>query len=57
MNKKNFQDEQLPYELFLITRKTIETRNSFTNNTSTDIKLSKPHISKIIQSGGFLVLG
>ena len=53
MNKKNFQDEQLPHELFLTTRKTIKTRNSFTNITSTDIKLSKPYISKIIQSGGF----
>ena len=29
-------------------------RNSFDNNMSTDLKLSKAQISKIIQSGGFL---
>ena len=29
-------------------------RNAFNNNISTNIKLSKPHISKIIESGGFL---
>ena len=29
-------------------------RNAFNNNMSTDLKLSKDQISKIIQSGGFL---
>ena len=29
-------------------------RSAFNNNTSTDIKLSKAQINKIIQSGGFL---
>ena len=29
-------------------------RNTFNNNTSTNIKLSKAQINKIIQSGGFL---
>ena len=29
-------------------------RNAFNNTTSTDIKLSKAQISKVIQSGGFL---
>ena len=29
-------------------------RNAFENNMSTDIKLSKTQISKIIQCGGFL---
>ena len=29
-------------------------RNAFNNNASTDIKLSKAQINKIIQSGGFL---
>ena len=29
-------------------------RNAFNNNMSTDIKLSKAQISKVIQSGGFL---
>ena len=29
-------------------------RNAFNNNTSTDLKLSKAQINKIIQSGGLL---
>ena len=29
-------------------------RKSFTNNSSTDIKLSKTQLLKMIQSGGFL---
>ena len=29
-------------------------RNAFSNNMSTDLKLSKAQINKIIQSGGFL---
>ena len=44
----------LPHELLLTTRQTIKLRNAIENNMSTDIKLSKAHISKIIQSGGFL---
>ena len=53
--KKNFQDEELPHELFLITRQKTKIRNAFTNDTLTDvIKLSKAQLSKIIQSGGFL---
>ena len=52
MDKKNFEDEELPYELFLTTRQRTIIRNAFANNMSTDIKLSKPQISKIIQSGG-----
>ena len=41
----------MPHELFLTTRQTNKIRNAFANNTSTDIKLSKAQISKIIQSG------
>ena len=41
----------MPHELFL-TRQTTEIRNAFANNMSTDIKLSKAQISKIIQSAG-----
>ena len=52
INKKNFEDEELPHELFLTTRQTTKIRNAFANNMSTDIKLSKAQISKIIQSGG-----
>ena len=42
----------MPYELFLTTKQTTKTRNAFANNISTDIKLRKAQISKIIQSGG-----
>ena len=42
----------MPHELFLTTRQTTKIRNAFANNMSTDIKLSKAQISKIIQSGG-----
>ena len=49
LNKKNFEDEELPHELFLTTRQTTKVRNAFANNMSTDIKLSKAQTSKIIQ--------
>ena len=52
LNQKNFEDEVLPHELFLSTSQTTKIRNAFANNMSTDIKLSKAQISKIIQSGG-----
>ena len=44
----------LPHELLLATRQKTKLRNAFNNNMSTDLKLSKAQISKIIQSGGFL---
>ena len=40
--------------MLLTTRQTTKLRNAIENNMSTDIKLSKAQISKIIQSGGFL---
>ena len=43
----------LPHELLLTTRQTTKLRNAIQNNMSTDMKLSKAQISKIIQSGGF----
>ena len=52
IDKENFQDEEWPHELFLTTRQTTKIRNAFSNNMSTDIKLSKVEISKIIPSGG-----
>ena len=52
LNKKRFEDKELPNQLFLTTRQTTKIRNAFANNMSTDIKLSKAQISKIIQSGG-----
>ena len=52
LNKRNFEDEELPHELFLTTRQTTNLRNAFANNVLTDIKLCKAQISKIIPSGG-----
>ena len=54
MNAKMFKGNNLPHELLLTTRQTTKLRNAIENNMSTDIKLSKAQISKIIQSGGFL---
>ena len=50
---KIFNGNNLPHELLLTTRQKTKLRNAF-NNMSTDLKLSKAQISKIIQSGGFL---
>ena len=37
LNKKNFEDEELLIELFLTTRQTTKSRNTCTNNMSTNI--------------------
>ena len=49
-----FKGNSLPHELLLTTRQKIKLKNAFENNMSTDIKLSKTQIYKLIQSGGFL---
>ena len=54
MSLKTFNGNDLPHELLLKTRQKTKLRNAFNNNMSTDLKLSKAQISKIIQSGGFL---
>ena len=54
INLKMFGGNNLPHELLLTTRQKTKLRNVFNNNMSTDIKLSKAQITKIIQSGGFL---
>ena len=54
ITKKNFQDEELPYDLFLTTKTAIKVRNAFASNISADIKLSKAQICRKIQSGKFL---
>ena len=51
---KVFNGNNLPHELLLTTRQKTKLRNAFNDNMSTDLKLSKAQISKIIQSGGFL---
>ena len=50
---KMFNGSNLSHELLLTTRQKTKLRNTF-NNMSTDLKLSKSQISKIIRSGGFL---
>ena len=42
-----------PHELLLTNRQVANIRKAFAKNTSTDIKLSKTQLSKMIQSGGF----
>ena len=54
MNLKMLDVNDLPHKLLLTTRQKTKLRNAFNNNMSTDLKLSKAQISKIIQSGGFL---
>ena len=51
---KKFNKENLPHELLLATKQTTKLRNAINNNMSTDMKLSKAQIKKVIQSGGFL---
>ena len=51
---KMFNGNNLPHELLLTTRQKTKVRNAFNDNMSTDIKLSKAQINKIIQLGGFL---
>ena len=54
ISSKIFHGNDLPHELLLTTRQKTKLRSAFNNNMSTDLKLSKAQISKIIQSGGFL---
>ena len=48
-NETNF-----PHKLLLTNRQVANLRKAFANYLSTDIKLSKTQISKMMQSGGFL---
>ena len=48
MNARMFGANNLPQDLLLTTRQTTKLRNAIENNMSTDIKLSKAQISKII---------
>ena len=47
-------NSNFPHELLLTNRQVVNIRKAFAKNTSTDIKLSKTQLSKMIQSGGFL---
>ena len=48
MNLKKFDGINLPHELLFTTRQKTKLRNAFEKNISTDIKLSRAQISKII---------
>ena len=51
----NSDDEtNFPHKLLLTNRQVADLHKAFANHTSTDIKLSKTQLSKMIQLGGFL---
>ena len=51
----NSDDEaNFPHKLLLTNRQVTNLRKTFANHTSTDIKLSKPQLSKMMQSGRVL---
>ena len=54
MSLKMLDGSDLPHELLLTTRQKAKLRNAFNDNMSTDLKLFKAQISKIIKSGAFL---
>ena len=47
-------ETNFPVKLLLTNNQVANLRKSFPNNLSTDIKLSKTQLSKMMQSGGFL---
>ena len=52
----NSDDENnFPINVLLTNRQVANFRKAFANNSATNIKLSKTQLSKMIQSGGFLV--
>ena len=54
INSEMLDGNDLPHELLLTSRQKQKLRNAFSNNMSTNLKLSKTQIFKVIQSGGFL---
>ena len=54
MSLEMFDGNDLPDELLMTTRQKTKLKNMFNSNMSTDLKLSKAQISKIIRSTGFL---
>ena len=46
-------ETNFPHKLLLTNRQVANLRKAFANNLSTEIKLSKAQLSKMIQSGGF----
>ena len=54
MSLEMLDGNDLLHELLMLRRQKAKLRNAFNNNMSTDLKLSRAQISKIIQSRGFL---
>ena len=54
IGNKNFSKADLLHELFLTQTQINKLREKVENNMSTDIKLSKAQINKLIKSGGAL---
>ena len=47
-------ETNFPHKLLQIDGQVSKLSKAFANNSSANIKLSKPQLSKIVQSGGFL---
>ena len=54
MTGSSFDKTNFPHKLLLTNRQVANLRKAFANHTSTDIKLSKTQLSKMIQSSGVL---
>ena len=54
MTGSSDDETNFPQKLLLTNRQDASLRKNFTNYLSTDIKLPKTQLSKMIQSGGFL---
>ena len=54
LNMVEDDETNFPHKLLLTNRQVTNLRKAFANKSSTDIKLSKTQLSKMIQSGGFL---
>ena len=57
INKKKVEDEKWLHELFITIRQTTKIGNAFTNDMTTDIKLSKDQLLKQFSQVDILVLG
>ena len=57
INKKKVEDEKWLHELFITIRQTTKVGNAFTNDLTTDIKLSKAQLLKQFNQVDILVLG
>ena len=53
-NKIDDNETNFPHKLLLTNRQVANLCKAFANHSSTDIKLSKTQLSKMMQSGGFL---